>query len=152
VSDANTSERCSTTPAAAHVRRSSVLLVEDEPMLAEVFRRILVSAGFDVTVCRTAMDALLLLEADAVTVDVVVSDVRLPVITGDRLAQQLRRMRPDMPVVLMTGFSATVIQENASALGVAAVLQKPVAGRLLVTAVRGALQGTEQVAGTCAAV
>lgn len=121
-------------------------------MLAEVFRRILVSAGFDVTVCRTAMDALLLLEADAVPVDVVVSDVRLPVITGDRLAQQLRRMRPDMPVVLMTGFSATVIQENASALGVAAVLQKPVSGRLLVTAVRGALQGTAHVAGTCAAV
>ena len=121
-------------------------------MLAEVFRRILVSAGFEVTACRTAMDALLLLETDAIRVDVVLSDVRLPVITGDRLAQEVRRIRPHIPVLLMTGFSSTVTQENGFALGVAAVLQKPISGRQLVTAVRRALHGASHAAGTCGAV
>ena len=119
-------------------------------MLAEVFRRILVSAGFEVCACRTAMDALLLLEAHATPVDVVLSDVRLPVITGDRLAQEIRRIRPDLPVLLMTGFSATITHENAVALGVAAVLQKPISGRQLVTAIRDALPGLARVASICA--
>ena len=113
-------------------------------MLAEVFRRILVSAGFEVSVCRTGMDALLLLEAEAISVDVVLSDVRLPAITGDRLAREIRQLRPDLPVLLMTGFSATITQENAPALGVAAVLQKPLPARLLVTAIREALHGAAQ--------
>jgi len=153
VSDADTTEHSSgATHAEARARRSAVLLVEDEPMLGEVFRRILVSAGFEVSLCRTAMDALFLLEADAVPVDVVLSDVQLPVIPGDRLAQEIQRLRPDIPVLLMTGFNATLTEENASALGVAAVLPKPIAGRQLVTAVRDALQGTVQVPGTCGTV
>jgi DNA-binding response OmpR family regulator len=129
-----------------------VLLVEDEPTLAEVFRRILVSAGFEVRVCRTAMDALLLLEADVMPVDVVLSDVRLPVMSGDQLAREVRRMHPEMPVVLMTGFSSTVTHENALALGVTAVLQKPISGRELVTAVRDSLSGSTRLAGTCRSV
>lgn len=132
------------TPETPQPYRSTVLLVEDEPMLAEVFRRILAGAGFGVLACRTAMDALLVLEADALRVDVVLSDVRLPVITGDRLAQDIRRIRPDLPVLLMTGFSATVTPENAHALGVAAVLQKPLPARLLVSAIQEALRGAAQ--------
>lgn len=118
-------------------------------MLAEVFRRILVNAGFEVSICRSGMDALLLLEAEALSVDVVLSDVRLPVISGDRLAREIRRLRPELPVLLMTGFSSTITQENAHALGVAAVLQKPLGARMLVTAIREALLDATRAGETC---
>jgi DNA-binding NtrC family response regulator len=82
----------------------------------------------------------------------VLSDVRLPVMSGDQLAREVRRMHPEMPVVLMTGFSSTVTHENALALGVTAVLQKPISGRELVTAVRDSLSGSTRLAGTCRSV
>lgn len=119
-------------------------------MLAEAFRRILVGAGFEVTSCRTGVEALMLLEAVPIPVDVVLSDVQLPVIPGDRLAQEIRRRRPDTPVVLMTGFSTAVTHETASDLDVVAVLQKPLSGRQLVAAIRDAIRTPAHAACTTA--
>ncbi|HEX5973083.1 MAG TPA: response regulator [Gemmatimonadaceae bacterium] len=128
----------------AEPRRATILLVDDEPMLAEALRRVLVSAGFDVLVCRTAMDALPLLQAGAPSVDLVLTDVQLPVMTGDRLAREIRRACPGLPVVLMTGFSTTVTRENAHLIGVVTVLQKPVPPDLLVAAIRNAIRGAAE--------
>lgn len=128
----------------AEPRRPTILLVEDEPMLADAFRRVLASAGLEVLVCRNAMDALLLLQVGATPADVVLSDVQLPLMTGDRLAREIRRGWPGLPVLLMTGFSATVTEENAQLLGVVAVLQKPVPPGLLVAAIRNALRGAAE--------
>lgn len=123
---------------------STILLVEDDPVLTQLFDRILVSEGFAVTSCGNGMDALRLLAERATTVDVVLSDVRLPVLTGDRLAGEIRRIRPELPILLMTGFSETVTAENAGVLGVAAVLQKPLSARHLVAAIHVALAGARR--------
>ena len=123
---------------------ATILLVEDDPALAHLFERILVSEGFAAIVCRNGMEALLLLEDEATSVDVVLSDVRLPMLTGDRLAGEIRRIRPGLPVLLMTGFSETVTAENADILGVAAVLQKPLSARQLVAAIHAALAGARR--------
>lgn len=118
----------------------AVLLVEDEPTLSRVLTRILTDDGFDVTMCDNGLDALSFVECGERRIDVVVSDVGLPGLRGDKLAAKLRRVRPALPVVLMTGYSEVVAPGSDAALGVVAVLQKPVTIEDLLSAVRAALQ------------
>jgi DNA-binding NtrC family response regulator len=119
--------------------RPAVLLVEDEPTLSHVLARILTDEGYDVTVRANGLDALAVVTDAETRIDVVVSDVGLPGLRGDKLAAELRRIRPVLPVVLMTGFSAVVVPGSEGALGVAAVLEKPVAIEDLLAALRDAL-------------
>lgn len=116
----------------------AVLLVEDEPTLSQVLARILTEDGFDVTVRGNGLDALELIVCGERRIDVVVSDVGLPGLRGDKLAAELRRVRPALPIVLMTGYSEVVAPGNEAALGVVAVLQKPVTIEDLLAAVRDA--------------
>ncbi|HEX6052059.1 MAG TPA: response regulator [Gemmatimonadaceae bacterium] len=116
-----------------------ILLVEDDEILAHLFERILRGAGFAVRTCRTGLEALLLLAAEQTDIDVVLSDIGLPQLSGDQLAIQLRGIRPGVPVLLMTGFSGRVTQENAHLFGVTTVLQKPISPRQLLSAIDDAL-------------
>ena len=126
------------TPAAPARGSGRVLVVEDEPALARFVKRALSRAGYEVTVCATGAAALRAV-AEAAAVDLVLSDVAMPGMTGDALARELRRLRPALPVILMTGFSHTVTAERARELGLAAVLHKPVSADELARAVRAAL-------------
>ena len=103
-----------------------MLLVEDEPTLARVLGIVLKTAGYLVVPCADGAEALEWFRAAPDEIHVVVSDVSIPGLTGDRLAHALHEIRPALPVILMTGFSYAVTPENAGALGVAAVLQKPI--------------------------
>ena len=103
------------------------MLVEDEPTLARVLGMVFSSAGYDVTICADGAEALRLFHASPDAWSVVVSDVTMPLLSGDRLARALREIRPDLPVILMTGNTALVTPRRLYALGVAAVLEKPVA-------------------------
>jgi DNA-binding NtrC family response regulator len=112
-----------------------VLLVEDDSTLARVLSMVLTNAGYVVSYCADGAEALQQFRASPTSVHVVVSDVAMPDLSGDRLARALHEMRPGLPVILLTGYSHTATPENARALGVAAVLQKPVSIDDLVAAV-----------------
>ena len=109
-------------PAARHV-----LLVEDEPTLLRVLEMILTDAGYVVTTCFDGDQALRKFKASPDAWDLVVSDVTMPRLSGDRLALALREIRPRLPVILMTGNSMRVTPRRLHALGVASVLEKPCA-------------------------
>jgi DNA-binding NtrC family response regulator len=127
--------------AAAHPEQpASVLLVEDEPTLADVLARILSDEGYAVTVRGNGLDALDVVRCGTTRIDVIVSDVGLPGLRGDKLAAAVRRLRPTLPVVLMSGFSAVVTPGNEEALGVVAVLEKPVTIEDLLATVQDALR------------
>ena len=118
-----------------------VLLIEDEPQLATIFSRTLRRAGFTVTICVNADEALRALANAPRLPDVVLSDVAMPGMTGDRLASALAVSHPDLPVVLMTGFSSTVTPETPPSSNVVAVLQKPISSSVLTEALARATQG-----------
>jgi CheY-like chemotaxis protein len=122
------------------VQQPAVLLVEDEPTLARVLERVLSEGGYEVTLCDDGLDALDMVRRGATRIDVVVSDVGLPGLRGDKLAAEVRRVRPTLPVLLLTGYSSAVAPGNEEALGVAAVLEKPVTIEDLLAAVRDALR------------
>ncbi len=110
-----------------------VLLVEDETALARFAERALQRAGFMVTVCHDGAVALERFRDSPDAFDLVVTDLTMPGLTGDRLALALRKVRNDIPVVLMTGFSSTLTAGNAKSHGIDALLQKPFSASQLVT-------------------
>ena len=117
----------------------AILLVEDHTTLLKVFQRVLEDSGYLVTPCADGLDALRLIEHEQSTIDLLLSDVGLPGMRGDRLAAELRRLRPAVPALLMTGHSEAVSPANAASLGAVALLQKPITVEDLLAAVRDAL-------------
>ena len=111
----------SRTPSPRHL-----LLVEDEPTLARVLTLVLTTSGYTVTWCADGAEALETFRTMPDPVDLVVSDVTMPRLSGDQLARALHEIQPDLPVILMTGFSNMVTSQHARTLGVAALLEKPI--------------------------
>ena len=114
------------------------MLVEDQPTLARVLGMVLTSGGYDVTICADGAEALKTFRASPDSWDVVVSDVTMPALSGDRLARALHDIRPRLSVILMTGSVGRITPRRLHALGVAAVLEKPVTIEDLLAAVDSA--------------
>jgi two-component system cell cycle sensor histidine kinase/response regulator CckA len=112
-----------------------VLLVEDERAVARVLTRTLEHAGYTVIGSHDGLDALRLLDALQVPPDLVVSDVSMPRMSGDRLAEELAVRMPGLPVLLMTGFSRDVRLDGPVGGNVREVLQKPITSDQLLDAI-----------------
>ncbi|HXN32288.1 MAG TPA: response regulator [Polyangiaceae bacterium] len=113
-----------------------VLLVEDERVLARVYSRALVASGFLVDIASDGAEGFERLLAGSY--DVVVSDVCMPRMNGLDLLEQVRRLRPNVPVVLITAQLDEQAYEQARGLGAARYLLKPVTMDQLARAVQGA--------------
>jgi PAS domain S-box-containing protein len=117
-----------------------ILLVDDEPTLAHMTAEMLSHLGYDATVHTSSVEALKTFQATPWQFDVVITDQTMPVMTGERLARELRRIRPDIPIILCTGFSHTMTASKAQALGIAAFLLKPLGFRELGLALQQVLE------------
>lgn len=109
----------------------SVLLVDDEPALARAVAQSLERRGYQVTTSHDGRDALRLLDEGLVHPDIALSDVAMPNLSGDRLAEELAARYPQIPVILMTDFSRDVHPDGQRGSTVVEILQKPMSTRLL---------------------
>ena len=119
--------------------RERILLVDDEPDLVEIGRRGLTALGYTVTASSAPGDALRLFRNTPQAFDLVITDLSMPQLTGLQLAEAIHALRPDLPVILCTGFSEAVRPELVSPLGVREILHKPLVRKSLAAAVRRAL-------------
>lgn len=111
-----------------------ILFVDDEEMLARLGQGLLAHLGYDVVACTSSIDALATFRASPRRFDAVITDQTMPVMTGATLVEELRHIRPDIPIILCTGFSHLMNAEKAYALGVDAFVMKPgVTQELVVT-------------------
>lgn len=117
----------------------SILYVDDEEKIVILGRRILKKLGYKVTVRTNGMEALELFRTDPLRFDLVITDQTMPKMTGDVLARELMVIRPDIPVILCTGFSHTVTAEKAREIGIKEYLMKPIIPRVLGETVRRVL-------------
>ena len=115
-----------------------VLLVDDEQALTVMSSEMLTSLGYDVTLHTESLAALQAFSATPGAFDIVVTDQTMPRLTGLDLAERVRAIRPDVPVLLMTGFSHQV-ETRGTADTVNGILMKPYTCRRLSQAVREAL-------------
>jgi len=120
----------------------SVLFVEDREDVAVMGQRMLERLGYDVTTARTGDHALETFRQDPGRFDLVLTDQTMPGMTGAVLAGELLRIRPDLPIVLVTGFSETVTPESAKLIGIRGFIRKPIVMRDLAVALRDALDRT----------
>jgi PAS domain S-box-containing protein len=120
-------------------RGETVLVVEDEPAMLLSTIRILSANGYRVFAQSKPEDALALLAHAEPRVDLLLTDVVMPVLSGAELARRARASRPDLRVVFMSGYSNEVVSHHADYDAGSAMLQKPFTRSALLATVRATL-------------
>ncbi|MBI5895157.1 MAG: response regulator [Desulfobacterales bacterium] len=103
-----------------------ILCVDDQPELVSIIKAMLKTLGYKVTTRGNGLEALELFGQDPEKFDLVITDLNMPHMLGDRLAQEIVKIRPEVPIVLCTGFSDQVKDKDLSAMGIRAVAHKPI--------------------------
>lgn len=124
-----------------------ILLVDDEASIAKVGGEILRQHGYLVTTRTNSVEALELFQANPNNFDLVISDMTMPGMTGDKMAIELMKIKTGIPVILCTGYSKKLSAETASAIGIKAVLDKPIVRTDLLKIVREVLDESENSSG-----
>jgi CheY-like chemotaxis protein len=123
----------------------SILLVDDEAPIVRMEQMMLERLGYQVISRTSGPDALDVFRAAPLKFDLVISDRGMPNLTGEQLARALISIRPGIPIILCTGFSADNDEQRARAMGIKGFLMKPVATGDLAEMVRKVL---DEVAGS----
>jgi signal transduction histidine kinase/CheY-like chemotaxis protein len=103
-----------------------ILLIDDEEQIIDLERRILENLGYKVTPKTDSEEALEEFSARPDRFDLVITDMTMPKITGDRLARKLMEINPQIPVILCTGFNEAISEEKALAMGIDKFVMKPI--------------------------
>jgi signal transduction histidine kinase/ActR/RegA family two-component response regulator len=103
-----------------------ILLVDDEPSIVRLSKQMLEKIGYHVTTRNSSVDALAAFKANPGAYDLVITDMNMPNITGTQLAKELLLIRPDIPIIICTGFSERINEENIKGYGIKGLLMKPV--------------------------
>ncbi|MBI9085861.1 MAG: response regulator [Desulfobacterales bacterium] len=120
--------------------KERILFVDDEPALVSLGKQRLERLGYQVETCTTPIEALERFGQDVGRFDLVITDMTMPGMSGDRLALSLMAIRPDIPVILCTGFSKQTTESQTRKIGIRAFIQKPVIGQELAVTVRQVLE------------
>lgn len=120
-----------------------ILLVDDEKQVLDVEKRFLSKLGYRVTAMHSSPQALEFVQKNPGMVDLVVTDMIMPDMTGDILARDILSRFPDIPIIICTGYSEKIDRQTALGIGVRSLLYKPVAKHEFAEAVRTALDGTD---------
>ncbi len=117
----------------------TILFVDDESMIVNLNTKRLEDLGYRVTGLSDPVQALEQVRKDPARFDLVITDMTMPGLTGDRLAREILKLRPDLPVILSTGHSERISRESALEAGLAEYLEKPLDLPTLARAVRKVL-------------
>ncbi len=116
-----------------------ILLVDDEKMLLDVGQSMLKSLGYQPTVMLSSKSALEWFQKDPDCFDLVITDMTMPHMTGDKLAEKLMHIRPGIPVIMATGYNEKISEEIVRALGIKALIMKPFNRREISQTIRSVL-------------
>jgi PAS domain S-box-containing protein len=116
-----------------------ILFVDDEQILADMGKQMLEKLGYKVVSCTDAIEVLESFCREPDRFDLVVTDQNMPQMTGLQMTRELKRIRPDLPVILVTGFSETVRQENFKSQGIGDFVMKPIIIKDIARVIRSVL-------------
>jgi PAS domain S-box-containing protein len=144
------SDRDTSAPEAADIRPliggpEHILVVDDEEPLTDIMKQMLKSLGYRVTARTSSIEALEAFRANPDAFHLVITDQTMPNMTGAELAGKLRAQRHDIPIIICTGFSETINDRQAEAMGVGGFLMKPVLRAELAQTVRDVLDREKMI-------
>jgi len=116
-----------------------ILLVDDEEQIIAMEQQMLEHLGYRVTVSTDSENALNVFAQHPDNFDLVITDMTMPHLTGDRLARKLIDIKPGLPVILCTGFNESITEEKALSMGIQKFVMKPVVKNELASTIRAVL-------------
>ena len=116
-----------------------ILVIDDEEAVLNLSKQMLEQLGYKVETRTSSVEALELFNAKPDRFDLVITDMTMPNMTGDQLAKKMMKIRPDIPIILCTGFSERITETKAKRIGIRSYLMKPVTERNLGDIVRQVL-------------
>ena len=116
-----------------------ILLVDDEEQIVAMEQQMLENLGYRVTARTDSAEALKVFAEHPQNFDLVITDMTMPHMTGDQLAQKMLDIEPNIPVILCTGFNQVITEEKALAMGIQKFVMKPVVKKELATTIRTVL-------------
>ena len=133
---------CAEAPLAGHGER--ILFVDDEAALVKLGKRVLTNLGYAAIALNDANEAFELFRSDPAAFDLMVTDQTMPHCTGLQLATRVHAIRPNLPILLLSGLNLSINEEDAAAAGVTEVLGKPVVGYTLGKSISRALMAARK--------
>jgi CheY-like chemotaxis protein len=118
----------------------SVMIVDDEPALVGLAEEITAGLGYEPVGFASSNAALNAFQAAPQRFDVVLTDESMPDLLGTELAREIRRIRPTVPIIVMTGYGGSQLANRAAEIGVNALLRKPLHSRDLAESLARVLQ------------
>lgn len=116
-----------------------ILFVDDEPAIMELGIRLLTRLGYAVEARASGTDALACFSRNPYRFDLVITDMTMPHMTGEDLARHILAIRPDIPIILCTGYSSRMAAEKANEIGIRKFVEKPLTANALARSVRHVL-------------
>ena len=111
----------------------TILFVDDEKPIVELYKRVFCQFDHDVIGHHNGSSALEEFQADPHKFDLVITDHDMPVIKGTDLARKILEIRPNMPIVIHTGFKTDDLEEEAKAIGINKIVEKPLSVKAIPT-------------------
>jgi PAS domain S-box-containing protein len=128
-----------TAPRLLPTGKERILFVDDEEMLVTVAKQFLAKLGYEVVATTSSVEALHIFHNQPDRFDLVITDQTMPHMTGKQLAKELLHLRPDLPIILCTGFSEMVTPDKTKASGIREYVLKPVTQRDMAESIRRVL-------------
>ncbi len=116
-----------------------ILVVDDELEIVSVLTQMLESLGYQVSAFNSSEVALANFKRRPADFDLVITDQTMPHMTGEELAREMLRLRPELPIILCTGYSESISPEKVRAMGIREFILKPIATRPMAEAIRRVL-------------
>ena len=120
------SQPLTTIPSVPRGKGQRIMLVDDEEPVRDVMKTFLEDSGYTVLSFSRGRDILAALKADPGSCDLLITDMAMPKMTGAEIAREALAIKPELPVILCTGYSAALNRQQAREIGIHTVLQKPV--------------------------
>ncbi|MEW6519288.1 MAG: transporter substrate-binding domain-containing protein [Thermodesulfobacteriota bacterium] len=120
--------------------KEKILFVDDEVQIADSSKMLLERLGYTVTVRKSSLEALETFHNQPDEFDLVITDQTMPGMTGTELARLMLRVRPDLPILLCTGYSSTITEAEARLLGIREFAFKPISIKRLAGLIRQVLE------------
>jgi len=103
-----------------------ILFVDDEQALVNLGKQMLEKLGYEAVVRTSSVEALELFKAQPEKFDMVITDMTMPNLTGEKLAGELINVRPEIPIILCTGYSENITETKAKKIGIKELILKPI--------------------------
>ena len=121
-----------------------ILIVDDEDSLVKLNHQRLERLGYHVESTTDPLEALELFSIHPDKFDLVITDMTMPLMTGDRLAREMLNLKPDTPIILCTGYSEKISKENVKEAGIRKYIEKPIDKRELAVVIREVLDEQQE--------